>query len=138
VDLAKIADELDAIERRYAPGGDVSSAACRKQLAEWRTREADREEVCSAGNGPAAWLLLRLCVRYGIRPFRRPRQKPTTVCLHAPAGFVSKVLWPQVLDSARVFERAHAELTGDIITRWLGAAAADETLFVDEIKSPSR
>lgn len=138
VDLAKLANELDAIERRFAPDGDVSQSACVKQLAEWRTREADREEVCSTGNATTAWLLLRLCGRYGIRPFRRPRQKPTTICLHAPAGFVSKVLWPQVQESAGVFARAHAELTGDIITKWLGAAVADETIFVDEIASPSR
>lgn len=138
MDLSKIADELDAIERRFAPGGDVSPSARVKQLAEWRTREADREEVCSTGNATAAWLLLRLCGRYGIRPFRRPRQKPTTICLHAPAGFVSKVLWPQVQESARVFARAHAELTGDIATKWLGAAVADETIFIDEIASPPR
>ena len=31
-----------------------------------------------------------------------------------------------------------AELTGDIITKWLGAAVADETIFVDEIASPTR
>ena len=138
MDLAEIAEELDAIERRFAPGGDVSQSACVQQLAEWRTREADREEVCSTGNATAAWILLRLCGRYGIRPFRRPRQKPTTICLHAPAGFVSRVLWPQLQASAHVFARAHAELTNDIITRWLGAAVADETILVDEIASPPR
>lgn len=138
MDLSKIAAELSAIERRFAPGGDVSPEACKAQLADWRTREADREEVCSTGNATATWLLLRLCGRYGIRPFRRPRQKPTTVCLCAPAGFVSGVLWPQVLEAARVFAKAHAELTEVIVTEWLGAAAADETIFIDEIASPPR
>lgn len=123
MDVSKLADELTAIERRYAPGGDASAEACAKQLTDWRAREDDREEVCSTHDVTEAWLLMRLCGRYGIRPFRGPRQKPTTVCLRAPAGFMSTVLWPQHQEAALVFARARADIVNEIVTAWLGAAA---------------
>src|SRR5258705_195096 len=40
-------------------------------------------------------LFLALCRRYGISPYRYPRQRRSTVVLRAPRGFVEEVLWPE-------------------------------------------
>lgn len=123
--------ELQAIERRYGPASGASREARVQQLAEWRTREADREEVCSTGDATGAWVVVMLCARYGIRPFRRPRQKPTTITLMAPASFVSKVFWPQVTEMVRVFEAGRAAMVNQVVRAWLGEAG-HEALIVDE------
>jgi hypothetical protein len=47
---------------------------------------------------PDQWsrhLFVALCRRYGIRPFRYPRQRRTTVMVRAPRGFVDRILWPE-------------------------------------------
>src|SRR5262245_31158659 len=119
VDVEKFVAELRAIEERYAPPGGASPEA---QLAHWRKWDPDREEVCSTRDATTAWYLLRLCGRYGIRPFRRPRQKPTTICVRVPPSFMSKVLWPHVRDAAAVFERARQAAIDEVVTAWLGAA----------------
>jgi hypothetical protein len=131
VDIDKVVTELRAIERRYAPAAGPSAAAYAEQLAEWRTREPDSEEVCWGGDATGAWVVVMLCARYGIRPFRRPRQKATTVSVLAPAGFVSKVFWPQALEMMGAFERARRAMADEVVTVWLGAAG-DEAFVVDE------
>jgi hypothetical protein len=135
MDLVTVVTELRAIEERYAPAGGASREAYAKQLADGRAREADREEVCNTGDATAAWIVLLLCSRYGVRPFRRRRQKPTTICVHVPAGFMSKVFWPQVTEMATAFERARRAMVDEVATAWLGRAAAEETFFVDEVRA---
>lgn len=132
MDIVALVTQLQAIEKRYAPPGGAAPESCAAQLAEWRKREDDREEVCTTRDPTAAWYLLRLCRRYGIRPFRRPKQKPTTICVRVPAGFMSKVLWPQVREAAVVFERARRAAVDELVAAWLGPAIAEEPLFVDE------
>lgn len=122
---------LREVERKYAPTAGAGTDAYAKQVAEWRTHEADREEVCSTHDATGAWIVVMLCARYGIRPFRRPRQKPTTICLLAPAGFVSKVFWPQVQEMMRVFEAARAKMVDEVVSAWLGPAGS-RALVVDE------
>jgi hypothetical protein len=131
VDIEAMVKELQAIERRYAPASGVGPEAYARQLAEWRTREPDREEVCSTGDATGAWIVVMLCARYGIRPFRRPRQKPTTITLMAPAGFVSKVFWPQVKEMVGVFEAARVSMVNQVVGAWLGAAG-DQVFTVGE------
>ena len=131
MDIDKVVAELRAIERRYAPPGGASVAGYAQQLAEWRTREPDSEEVCWGGDATGAWVVVMLCARYGIRPYRRPRQKAATTCVLAPAGFVSKVFWPQALEMMGAFERARRAMAEEIVTAWLGTAG-EQVFVVDE------
>jgi hypothetical protein len=131
VDIEGIVVELRAIERRYAPAAGTSAAAYAQQLAEWRAREADSEEVCWGGDATGAWVVVMLCARYGIRAFRRPRQKATTTCVVAPASFVSKIFWPQALEMMAALERARRAMAEEIVTAWLGAAG-EQVFVVDE------
>lgn len=138
MDVSALVEQLREVDRRYAPPGEASRAAYSKQLSDWRLKEADREEVCTTGDATSVWLLLWLCTRYGIRPFRRPRQKPTTICIRAPKGFVSAHLWPQLQEMTAVFDRARAAAVDDVMTAWLGPAAVAEAIVVDEEPARSR
>ena len=46
----------------------------------------------------SVWLFIALCRRYGIRPFRYPRQRATTIMVGAPRRFFDTVVWWQVPD----------------------------------------
>jgi len=43
-------------------------------------------------------LFVALCRRYGLSPFRYPRQRHTTVMVRAPRQFVEQVLWREFTD----------------------------------------
>jgi hypothetical protein len=131
VDIEAVVVELRAIERRYAPAGGTSAAAYAQQLAEWRAREPDSEEVCCGGDATGVWVVVMLCSRYGIRAFRRPRQKITTACVVAPASFVSKVFWPQALEMMAAFERARRAMAEEVVAAWLGPAG-QQAFVVEE------
>jgi hypothetical protein len=131
VQIEQVVAELRAIERRWVPAVGTGATAYAEQLAEWRTREADSEQVCRGGDATGIWVTVMLCRRYGIRAFRRPRQKPATVCVLAPASFVTKVFWPQALEMMDAFEKARRAMAEEIATAWLGPEA-DEVLVVDE------
>lgn len=72
-------------------------------------------------------LFLALCRRYGLHPFRRYRQRYTTVMLRAPRGFVDTVLLPE-------FQELNAELV-----RYLGEVTervVREQVFADTSEAP--
>lgn len=138
MDFAALAEQLRVVEQRYEPVSQPDRAAYAKQLAEWRQKEPDSEEVCLTGDPTGAWLLLLLCARYGIRTSRRPRQKVTTICVHAPSGFVTKVLWPQWRELVAVFDKARAMAVNEVMSAWLGSKAGSAVLFVDGDAPPSR
>ena len=138
VETKSYVEQLRSLERQYAPPDDADASAYVKQLEAWRRAEADREEVCSTRDEAGAWLFLRLCARYGLRPYRRARQKPTTITIRAPRGFVSRVLWPQFQAMARVFAAAKIRCTDEIVLDWVGKEAADEVLVIDEEPSDSQ
>ena len=55
---------------------------------------------------PDQWsrhLLLALCRRYGMKPYRYYRQRRNTVMVCAPKRFLDQVLWPEFseLDQAQ-------------------------------------
>lgn len=130
VDLAKFAAELRVVDARFTPADGVDGYA--KQLAEWRAREPDVEVLLSTGDAAGAWLTLVVCKRYGVTTFRGKRQKPTTIGVRAPRGFIDKVLRAHIGQLAGVFAAAKTEAMGELSTLWLGAARAAEPLYVDE------
>ena len=55
---------------------------------------------------PDEWsvrLFVALCRRYGVRPFRYPRQRRTTIMVRAPRRFFDAVVWRQ-------FSELHTDL----------------------------
>jgi hypothetical protein len=135
MDYATYANELRAIESKYAPADGNDDAAYKRQLEAWRKHEPDREEACHTQDATGAWIFVRLCARYGIRPYRRRRQKPTTITVKVPEGFMSKILWPQTQAMMLVFARANVQLANNILGAWLGKEEATKMLTVEELAS---
>lgn len=60
-------------------------------------------------------LFLALCRRYGLKPYRHPRQRHTTVVLRAPASFIHNTLWPEFLQIRMALDEYLNEATERII-----------------------
>ena len=60
-------------------------------------------------------LFTALCRRYGLKPYRYPRQRHTTVVLRAPQSFIDKTLWPEYLQIEEVLDEYLNEATERII-----------------------
>lgn len=76
---------------------------------------------------PEEWsvrLFAALCRRYGVRPFRYPRQRRTTIMVRAPRRFFDAVVWHQ-------FSDVHTDL-------WIHFQQTTEKLIKDAICADTR
>src|ERR1700692_2976084 len=60
-------------------------------------------------------LFTALCRRYGLKPYRYPRQRRTTVVLRAPKSFINNTLWPEFLQIEKALHEYLNEATERII-----------------------
>src|SRR3984885_6352480 len=60
-------------------------------------------------------LFTALCRRYGLKPYRYPRQRYSTVVLRAPASFINQTLWPEFLQIKSALDEYLNEATERII-----------------------
>src|SRR5262249_1400051 len=74
---------------------EAALARIRARLAELQRSEAPVEIQFAVPDTWSRQLFLALCRRYGITPYRYPRQRRSTVMLRAPRRFVDEVLWPE-------------------------------------------
>jgi len=78
---------------RLAAGAALTRV--RARLAALQRDAPPIEMQFSLGDQWSRRLFLALCRRYGLAPYRLPRQRLTTVMLTAPRRFVEEVLWPE-------------------------------------------
>ena len=77
---------------------------------------------------PDAWhrrLFSALCRRYGLEPFRYPRQRHTTVMVNAPRSFMEKTLWPEYQELKAALNSYLNEATERIIREEVYGDAAE-------------
>ena len=60
-------------------------------------------------------LFVALLRRYGIKPYRRYRQRHTTVMAQVPARFVDETLWPQYIELNKTLRSYLDEVTQRVI-----------------------
>ena len=105
-DEAQLREKLRKIEALFAGAGtegerlaaEAALARVRARLAEIERQDRAVELQFSLTDPWSRRLFLALCRRYGLDPYRLPRQRRTTVMLNAPRGFVETVLWPEFQD----------------------------------------
>ena len=119
MDEEELVGQLQEIERRMGRGV-LGADACRAQLAEWRRREADQEFQVSLPTAEAQGVLVTWCVRYGVTPYRKTKQRRTTICIRVPRSFMHDVLWPQVDAMSRAIETAKLRALTRVLERWSG------------------
>jgi hypothetical protein len=103
MDEARLIEKLRKIEALFA---GAATDGERTAAAEARARIQARLREVAVVDPPVEYrftvtdqwsrrLLVALLKRYGLRPYRYPRQRHTTVMARVPARFVDETLWPE-------------------------------------------
>jgi len=122
-DEALLRDKLRKLEALFAGAGtpgEKSAAEAgleriRARLAEVEGSDPHIEMQFSLPDQWARKLFLALCRRYGLKPYRLPRQRTTTVMLRVPKLFLDQVLWPEFKELSAVLSRYLDEITTRVI-----------------------
>ncbi len=62
-------------------------------------------------------LLLAICRKYGLKPYRYKRQKYTTVMVYVNEVFLNTVVWKEYLEYSRHLESLVDDITNDLISK---------------------
>jgi len=138
-DIDGLQERLRKIEALLAGAGtlgerDAAGAALARvkaRLAEQAQRDPPIELQFAMPDAWSRQLFVALCRRYGLRPYRYPRQKRTTVMLRVPRGFNDTVLWPEFLELDRALS-AHLQ---SVTTRIIHDAIHADTSEVEEVQA---
>ena len=112
---------------REAAGAALERVKAR--LAEQARRDPPVELQFSMSDTWSRQLFVALCRRYGLKPYRYPRQKRTTVMVRVPRGFNDMVLWPEFVELDRALV-AHLQ---DVTTRIIRGAVHADTSEAEEV-----
>jgi len=93
----------------------LAAERIRARLAEIRMREPDVELVYTLPDPWTRKLFLALCRRYGLKPYRRYRQRYSTVQVIAPRSFQDRTLWPEFLALSEELEKHLSEITERVV-----------------------
>lgn len=97
---------------------EAAEAALNRVRAVLATAEKTEHGIEMSFRLPDPWkrrAFLALCRRYGLRPFRYPRQRYSTILVRAPRSFINQTLWPEYLEISRALDEYLREATERII-----------------------
>ena len=100
---------------------DGEKEAARRAAERIRARLEElrgHEEVELLYRLPDPWsrrLFLALCRRYGLKPFREPGRRYSTVQVRAPRSFHDRTLWPEFQALSKELDTHLSELTDRVI-----------------------
>jgi hypothetical protein len=140
MDEAALLETLRRIEARHAgvmTDGEGTRGAAERIKARLAEQRAKEPEVARQYSLPDPWeqrLFVALCRRYGLQPFRRPRQRATTVMVRAPETFLGRTLWPEFTALADAFSRHLRELAERVIRE----AIHDDAREAEELAEPRK
>jgi hypothetical protein len=129
----KLIEKLRRVEALFArPGTDGEREAAANAMARIRERLRQVERVDPPVEYkftlPDSWshrLLVALLRRYGVRPYRYPRQRRTTVMARISKQFVRSTLWPE-FEQLHALLRSHLEeVTQRVVSKALAADTSD-------------
>ena len=97
---------------------DAAAAASSRILAALNSAGRAEPAIETQFTLPDRWsrrLFTALCRRYGLKPYRYPRQRHSTVVLRAPGSFINETLWPEFLQIKEALDAYLNEATERII-----------------------
>jgi hypothetical protein len=137
-------DRLRKIEALFGgagtPGERLAAEAAlervRARLAELGRRDPAIELKVTLADEWSRRLFLALSRRYGLEPYRYPRQRRTTVMVRVPRGFVDAVLWPEFKELNRALQSYLSEITLKVIREQVHADASEAIEIAGALPAP--
>jgi hypothetical protein len=120
---SQLRDKLRKIEALLAGAGTVGERLAaeaalervRARLGERSRQDPPVELQVSLADQWSRRLFLALCRRYGLEPYRYPRQRGSTLMVRAPRQFFDQVLWPEFSELDRTLQAYLHEATLRVI-----------------------
>lgn len=112
--------KIEALIARAHTKGERKAAQSAKQRLLGKYPELDLQNnkrefaLYTQGNWQKK-LLLALCGKYGIEPYRYKRQKHTTVMVNINEHFLNEVFWKEFLEYSEQLEDLIEDLTDNLI-----------------------
>lgn len=136
LDENRLRDTLERIEALFlgatTPGEKAAAADAldrfRSRLKELQKSDPPIEFRFGMSNAWSRKLLVALLRRYGLHPYRYPRQKYTTVMARVSKGFVDQTLWPEFVELNKVLTAQVDELTEQLISQSVYADSSEATV----------
>ena len=130
---SQLREKLRKIEALFAgagTAGERSAAGAALDRVEARLkdlgkRDPDVETQFSLADQWSSQLFIALCRRYGLKPYRYPRQRHTSVVVRAPKGFIDTVLWPEFTELNAALQTYLNEVTLRIIREEIHSDTSD-------------
>ena len=97
---------------------EAAEAALNRVRSALATAEKTEHSIEMSFRLPDPWkrrAFLALCRRYGLRPYRYPRQRYSTILVRSPRSFINQTLWPEYLEISRALDEYLREATERII-----------------------
>jgi hypothetical protein len=128
-----LVERLKKIETLFARAGTEGERVAAGTAID---RIKRRIKICAQQDPPVeykfslnnAWsrrLFIALLRRYGIEPYRRYRQRHTTVMALISKVFVDQTLWPEFMALDKALQEHLDEITNNIISEAIFANSAD-------------
>lgn len=123
MNIEELKAKLRKIEALFAgattPGERLAAGAAMERIKE-RLRQAGQVErpiemKFTLADGWSRRLFIALCRRYGLSPYRYPRQRHTTVMLRVPESFAYKTLWPEYQQLSAALQEYLSAVTDRVI-----------------------
>lgn len=112
--------KIEALIAGAATTGEKNAAESAKEriLAKYPELEILKNPVEFQLSTSSRWnkkLLIAICRKYGVKPFRYHRQKHTTVMINVNEDFLNKVLWKEYEEYSKLLNELVDEITNDLI-----------------------
>lgn len=99
----------------------------RERLAELRGQEKDEVYRYSLADPWKRKLFLALCRRYGLKPYREPGRRYSTILVRAPETFHNRTLWPEFQALSEELNAQLEELTERVIREAIDEDVSEAT-----------
>ena len=118
--LEKIRKIEALIEGAKTEGEKNAAISAKNRLSNRKLKEHPLEIKEYTLYTPDSWhkkLLLAICRKHGIQPYRYKRQKYTTVMVQINEDFLNNILWEEYLEYSRHLEILVEEITDNLIRK---------------------
>jgi len=121
-DLLERIKKIEALIKGATTAGEKNAAISAKDrlLKKQPNLEINQDLVEYSLYTQDSWhkkLLIAICRKYGVMPYRYKRQKYTTVMVRINQDFLNNVLWPEYLEYSKHLEKLVEEITDNLISQ---------------------
>jgi hypothetical protein len=129
--------KIEALIAGTTSQGEKQAAILAKErlLKKFPNLDAHKNTLEYRLSTPDTWhkrLLIALCRKYGINPYRYHRQKHTTIMVKINEDFLNQILWKEYIEYSNQLEDLIEGIMGSVIGKIY--THEDETIIKGELK----